>query len=169
MEICEKRPELYIAFILIFNSISDTVLDCAQPLTQFATKMTKDIPKTRCCGMYGAISRPKMWRGSLLPDHHVDNCRCMFYGPRNHRTQDFPRHLHHIRQRMFEAHQQHREQYDDIPSEPSRVFWTCRVYAVQSEAVMVYMPYIIGLIVVIVYTFSRAVPSGQPRPSSCWR
>lgn len=76
-----------------------------------------------------------------------------------------PKHLHHIRQRMFEGLiERHREEYDDIPSGEAiaRILDVSRLYAYQSEYVVVTLiPYIIGLIVVLIFTYrSNAILGG---------
>jgi ABC-type multidrug transport system fused ATPase/permease subunit len=68
----------------------------------------------------------------------------------------FPRHLHHIRQEMVAGLiERHKEEYDDIPSGEAitRVLDVSRLYAYQTEYVFVTLiPYMVGLIVVLVYT-----------------
>lgn len=158
----KNNPTLYIAFLLLCM-VAFPIQYAVVPtlLTQFATKMTKDVPRTEMLRNVWSNLKTKNVAGIivalLIMWIIVGVC---FMGRETIGLKIFPRHLHHIRQRMFEALiQRHREQYDDIPSGEAitRVLDVSRLYAYQSEALMVvYMPYIIGLIVVIVYTFTRS-------------
>ena len=68
-----------------------------------------------------------------------------------------PNHLHYIRQKMFKGLiERHREEYNDIPSGEAiaRILDVSRLYAYQSEYVVdTVIPYIIGLMVVLTFTY----------------
>ena len=159
-EFISNNKGFYIVFIVIvlisfpiqYATIPTTVADIIESLTKNGipsgekfTQFWKNIKKRNVGGLI--VTLLILWLVITI----------LYMGQETIAMKIFPRHLHHIRQSMFKGLiERHREEYDDIPSGEAitRVLDVSRLYAYQTEYIFVTMtPYIIGLLVVLIYTF----------------